>query len=104
MATYREGHQAFSRAAPSARRQMWSVMWSVMKLKMDRIFKPPFYERRYIASAPSLSIAAELSKTCSPVGVLDGRIGGGVEIAAARGAGDHTARSNSERAAPSACV
>src|SRR5215468_4461835 len=42
---------------------------------MDRIFKPPFYERRYIASAPSLSSTAELSKSCGLVGVLDGRVG-----------------------------
>src|SRR5262247_4945245 len=71
---------------------------------MDRIFKPPFYERRYIASAPSLSSAAELSKSCGLVGVLDGRVGGGAETAGAHGAGDHAARSNSERPAPSACV
>jgi hypothetical protein len=51
---------------------------------MDRNFKPPFYERRYIASAPSLSIAAELSKSCGLVAVLDGRVGGGAEIAGAR--------------------
>src|SRR5215831_2200951 len=51
---------------------------------MDRIFKPPFYERRYIASAPSLSSTAELSKSCGLVGVLDGR--GGAEIPGARGA------------------
>src|SRR5215471_2313273 len=63
-----------------------------------------FYERRYIASAPSLSNAAELSKSCGLVGVLDGRVGGGAEIAGARGAGDRAGRSNSERAAPSACV
>src|SRR5262247_2123761 len=71
---------------------------------MDRIFKPPFYERRYIASAPSLSSTAELSKSCGLVGVLDGRVGGGAEIAGARGVGDRAGRSNSERAAPSACV
>src|SRR5215831_3776718 len=71
---------------------------------MDRIFKPPFFERRYIASAPSLSSTAELSKSCGLVGVLDGRVGGGAEIAGARVAGDRVARSNSERAAPSACV
>ena len=63
-----------------------------------------FYERRYIASAPSLSSTAELSKSCGLVGVLDGRVGGGAEIAGARGAGDRAGRSNSERAAPSACV
>src|SRR5262249_36604193 len=63
-----------------------------------------FSERRYIASAPSLSSAAELSKSCGLVGVLDGRVGGGAEIAGARGAGDRAGRSNSERAAPSACV
>ena len=50
-------------------------------LLMDRIFKPPFFERPYIASAPSLSNAAELSKSCGLVGVLDGRVGGGAEIA-----------------------
>src|SRR5215472_9706991 len=43
-----------------------------------------FYERRYIASAPSLSSTAELSKSCGLVGVLDGR--GGAEIPGARGA------------------
>src|SRR5262245_53770959 len=52
---------------------------------MDRNFKPLFYERSYIASAPSLSSTAELSKSCGLVGVLDGRVG--VEIAGARGAG-----------------
>jgi hypothetical protein len=64
MATYREGHQAFSRAAPSARRQMWSVM----KFKWIGFLNHLFYERRYIASAPSLSNAAELSKSCGLVG------------------------------------
>src|SRR5215510_12621909 len=54
---------------------------------MDRIFKPPFYERRYIASAPSLSSTAELSKSCGLVGVLDGRVGGDAEIAGAHRAG-----------------
>src|SRR5215471_21785346 len=63
-----------------------------------------FYERRYIASAPSLSSTAELSKSCGLVGVLDGRGGGSAEIPGARGAGDRAGRSNSERAAPSACV
>src|SRR5262249_28349766 len=63
---------------------------------MDRIVKSPFYERRYIASAPSLSNAAELSKSCGLVGVLDGRVRGG--------RGDRAGRSSSERAAPSACV
>src|SRR5215472_498235 len=63
-----------------------------------------FYERRYIASAPSLSSTAEFSKSCGLVGVLDGRVGGDAEIAGARGAGDRAGRSNSERAAPSACV
>ena len=76
MATYREGHQAFSRAAPSARRQMWSVM----KFKWIGFLNHLFYERRYIASAPSLSNAAELSKSCGLVGVLDGRVEGGAEI------------------------
>src|SRR5262245_40001747 len=71
---------------------------------MDRNFKPLFYERRYIASAPSLSSTAELSKSCGLVGVLDGRVRGGAEIVGARGAGDRAGRSNSERAAPSACV
>src|SRR5215467_4369202 len=63
-----------------------------------------FYERRYIASAPSLSTTAELSKSRGLVGVLDGRVGGGAEITGARGAGDRAGRSNSERAALSACV
>src|SRR5262245_28677850 len=58
-----------------------------------------FYERRYIASAPSLSSTAELSKSCGLVGVLDGKVGGGAEIAGARGAGDHAARTNLDRAA-----
>ena len=42
---------------------------------MDRIFKSPFYERRYIASAPSLSNTAELSESYGLVGILDGRVG-----------------------------
>src|SRR5215467_8120696 len=63
-----------------------------------------FSEPRYIASSPSLSNAAELSKSCGLVGVLDGRVGGGTEIAGARGAGDRAGRSNSERATPSACL
>src|SRR5215475_10892382 len=53
-----------------------------------------FSERRYIASAPSLSNTAELSKSCRLVGVLDGRVGGGAQIAGARGAGDRAGRSN----------
>src|SRR5262245_50184041 len=71
MATYREGHQAFSRAAPSARRQMWSVM----KFKWIGFLNHLFDERRYIASAASLSNAAELSKSCDLVGVVDGKVG-----------------------------
>src|SRR5262249_50247999 len=35
-----------------------------------------FSERRYIASAPSLSSTAELSKSCGLVGVLNGRVEG----------------------------
>ena len=49
---------------------------------MDRIFKPPFYERRYIASAPSLSSTAELSKSCGLVKVLDGRGAFGMNLIA----------------------
>src|SRR5215510_12763482 len=48
---------------------------------MDGNFNDLFSERRYIARAPSLSNAAELSKSCGLVGVLDGRVGGGAEIA-----------------------
>jgi hypothetical protein len=62
-----------------------------------------FYERRYIASAPSLSSTAELSKSCGLVGVLDGRVGGGAEIAGARGG--RSGRSVELRASgASACV
>src|SRR5499433_94909 len=49
-------------------------------------------------------VCQQLSKSCGLVGILDGRVGGGAEIAGARGAGDRAGRSNSERAAPSACV
>ena len=52
---------------------------------MDGNFNDLFSERRYIASAPSLSNAAELSKSSGLVGVLDGRVGGGAQIAGARG-------------------
>src|SRR5262245_42248767 len=75
----------------------------------DRIFKPPFYERTYIATRRACQCTAEFSKSCG-LGWQgrgrrgDGRVGGGAEIAGARGAGDRAARSNSERAAPSACV
>jgi len=55
-----------------------------------------FSGRRYIASAPSLSSTAELSKSCGLVGVLNGRVEGAAEIAGARGAGDRAARANSE--------
>src|SRR5215469_808853 len=94
------------------KKRMVQVRWTLAQrflwigflnhLFMERILNHLFYERRYIASAPSLSSTAELSKSCGLVGVLDGRVGGGAEIAGARGAADRAGRSNSERAA--ACV
>src|SRR5215468_1935720 len=57
----------------------------IERLKWIGFLNQLFYERRYIASAPSLSSTAELSKSCGPVGVLDGRVGGGAEIAGVRG-------------------
>ena len=83
---------------------MHRITFIVDAIAMDRNFKPLFSERRYIASAASLSNAAELSKSCGLVGVSDGRVAGGAEIAAADGAGDRATRSNSDRAAPSACI
>ena len=63
----------------------------IERLKWMGFLNHLFYERRYIASAPSLSSTAELSKSCGLVGVLDGRGGGGAEIAGARGAADRAA-------------
>jgi hypothetical protein len=42
---------------------------------------------------PVCQCTAELSKSCGLVGALDGRVGGGAEIAGARGAGDRATRS-----------
>src|SRR5262249_48257100 len=87
------------------KKRMVQVRWTlVQRFLWIGFLNHLFYERRYIASAPSLSSTAELSKSCGLVGVLDGRVGGGAEIAGARGVGDRAGRSNSERAAPSACV
>src|SRR5262245_25638142 len=45
------------------------------RLKWIGFLNHLFYERRYIASAPSLSSTAELSESCGLVGVLNGRVG-----------------------------
>src|SRR5262249_57019215 len=87
------------------KKRMVQVRWTlVQRFLWIGFLNHLFDERRYIASAPSLSSTAELSKSCGLVGVLDGRVEGGAEIAGARGAADRAGRSNSERAAPSACV
>ena len=68
---------------------------------MDSIFKPPlFYDRSYISGPRELSIGFLFDKKpiIVPVGSAGEQSGG------ARNVPDRTARSHSERAAPSACV